>query len=732
MPWKNRLRQHSKTIVLLAIWLVIWSVPELRLLCRMQVRGSEYAPTTAFATTAFTPFVFRQPIAPTAGELARLYPHSIEARAKAPEQRGDGELPIAIARQRYDALLHEHPDSLWLLTTRLRIAVQELKDGRVAGGFEHQAYNSNSTDWPTVGIARAIPDNSFDGSDSPPPPSVPSRPTLLRPRSIADQVQPAIALAERGRKLEPNNCFYDWVLTYFLFAAHRDADALAALEAGARKPYYDSHLQDEMRAAVAVGELGRPLAFEERRSIAATQYEQHYNKLMHLTWLVEWAGTLAERRGDHAQALRIYSAMTNIGARMQTVRTLPWEAIEGLMLQLSAWRRWPLHGIGFYDWHGGIKDSDINRLARNFAAYAVSHGRPELATATAAQFQTATRLNDLRMGQADNYDINNWHTFGLDSTMQLKLDDFSLASGMTLVYLQLALVSWLIATLLLWKRMNWFWRLLAWVWRGIGRLWGTPKFTPLAATLPAPPLYTRLDLRRSLIFSSLIVTLAGCAMFKLYPLYFTHRDVYPNRYELPLYVTGSLYLIGPLFCGLLWIGSTMLWRYRPPRLNYSVAHQALPGFAVRESAHTLQLPSLCYLFAAFWVWSLTLYAALAWLLFYYTQYVLRGAPSTPLFWGITTADIAVRDSVLPWALTVPAIISWIVKWWWQIAPEQKFRAFQIGLVWYRDLLFRWLLIGSAAYLLWLLASLPTRHRADAQLSAFLNQTTNNLTTNEHQ
>lgn len=568
MVWKDRLRHQSGVVVLLGIWLIILGVPELRLLCRMQVRGSEYAPTTAFTTTAFTPFVFRPPIAPTAGELARLYPHSIEARAKAPAQRGDGELPIAVARQRYDMLLREHPHNLWLLATRLRMAVQELKDGRRAGGFEPQTYNSNLTDWPTVGLARAIPDNSSDnGSNSPPPPGVPSRPTPLRPRSIAVQVQQAIALAERGRKLEPNNCFYDWVLTYFLFAAHRDADALAALEAGARKPYYDSHLKDEIRAAVAVGELAHPLAFEERRSIAAAQYEEHHDKLTHLIWLVEWAGILAERRGDDAQALRIDSAMANIGARMQTVRTPRWEAVEGLMLQLSAWRRWTHLANGFYSWPAGIKDSDIHKLARNFTAYAVSHGRPDLAAVTAAQVQTATRLNDLRMNPDSSADMNNWHIFGIEAMTQLMLDDFSLASGMTLIHLQFAFVSWLIATLLLWKRMNWLWRFLGWVWRGIGRLWDTPKSTPSAATLPESPPYSRLDLRRSLIFSSLIVTLAGCAMFKLYPLYFTHQDIYPNKYELPLYVTGDLYLIGPLFCGLLWIGGTMLWRYRPPRLN---------------------------------------------------------------------------------------------------------------------------------------------------------------------
>ncbi len=82
------------------------------------------------------------------------------------------------------------------------------------------------------------------------------------------ELEQSIKIARQGRQLEPDNSFFDWMLAYFLFAARRDQEALAALDEGAGKPRYDSHVRDDIQAAIAVRELVRPLLMEEKAVLA--------------------------------------------------------------------------------------------------------------------------------------------------------------------------------------------------------------------------------------------------------------------------------------------------------------------------------------------------------------------------------------------------------------------------------------------------------------------------------
>jgi hypothetical protein len=63
----------------------------------------------------------------------------------------------------------------------------------------------------------------------------------------------ALYAISMGRKLEPDNIFYDLCHAYLLYGEGRDAEALAIMHQASTKPQYDSHYQDRIDSALAYG-----------------------------------------------------------------------------------------------------------------------------------------------------------------------------------------------------------------------------------------------------------------------------------------------------------------------------------------------------------------------------------------------------------------------------------------------------------------------------------------------
>jgi len=716
-------RRCVRFALCLAPWLVVLAVPALRMLLRVQIMGSEYAPVQAFTPLPdITLFgINLKPLPPTRRELAARFPDNAAVQIKAPEKKGDWGIELQEGLRRYDRLLERRPRDLWLLSNRLRIGVLALEDGRVAGDFEKAPrgggvpgiYSDYATPWwrgplPIAGVGSPDEDEFYGVYR-------PSSSTTEPPRKnfTSAQLKHLIALAERGRRLEPDNCYFDWVLACFLFAARRDADALDVLHAGTRKPRFDSHLKDDMREAIGVAELARPLLIEERIGVATSQYLDNSDKYRHVTHLALWPGVRAESAGDHARALTIYSDVARIGARMQDGEALHDEAIEGLRLQLKAWAGWKRRLPGG-SWQGNMPDATVIQYARNFAAYATRHGRSDLAREAIHQGRSAAWLNAYyTRHQADRF-------WGMPPATLIPVALVTNACGAILVQMQLTAFVWLGLSFLMWRRMRWLWRFAGWLWHWISWLWrpaqGRSREDSCEEAPPQVQPHTRRDVWKSVAFSGLIVTVAFVAALWLG----VERTEWFPRYDYrggikeTIFVLGVfLYVVGSLATGLVWCGAAMLWRHRPLRGRPHFAFAPVPALRIPPSG----IPPL----AAFFTWSLTAYALVAWFLFWAT-YHLAGH----WFWlvlldflSVSLSDVRVSDEVVPMLLSALALLGWVCKWIWQMPPRQRLAAGKTGLLWYRQTLRAWLTIGGVAYLVLALASLPLRRAADADFAAFL-------------
>ncbi|RYF36487.1 MAG: hypothetical protein EOO38_27625, partial [Cytophagaceae bacterium] len=90
-----------------------------------------------------------------------------------------------------------------------------------------------------------------------------------------------LLLTERGRRLEPQNTFWDWMEMAFLIAAQRDSEVDAVLRRAATKSDFDDHVSDELLANRKV--LSRQMLDSTARLTALSGIPYHHTSPMRLT-----------------------------------------------------------------------------------------------------------------------------------------------------------------------------------------------------------------------------------------------------------------------------------------------------------------------------------------------------------------------------------------------------------------------------------------------------------------
>ena len=229
----------------------------------------------------------------------------------------------------------------------------------------------------------------------PPPNGIPP-PLSLKPLALA-LAQPKFAsplrLARRGIAAEPDNAFWRLQLAYVLTLAQHDDEATRELLAAAKCAHYDSHLRDEMRAALRVARLHRPLLWEEKLAVAARQNTENGYPLFEQTLL--WLAERAEKSGD----LSVTAALARVAAQMQRDAASGSDTRRALFLQSAAWAgadrpaRWnPVRPLGLTAFDAGLGSSRPLDYARLFANAARHKGRADLADEALAQGRDATRF----------------------------------------------------------------------------------------------------------------------------------------------------------------------------------------------------------------------------------------------------------------------------------------------------------------------------------------------------
>lgn len=345
------LRRHPALALLATTGLIVLLCPTLRLMLVLQVHS------TGILQADPPPWWYARPRFLVRYLVAR-HPNDIRVLAKAAEEarydtRLSSERAFRQVARNYDALIEWFPQHAWLAANRLNYTCQWFSDDRVAGPLE----------------------NDSDGN-----------PPKVQRTFTPGELEQALSHARKGQALEPDNSFFDWMLAYFLFADHRDREALAVLRQAAFKSAYDSHVRDDLKAELAVRELVRPLLTEEKLVLKESFTDWRWSKMRHVARLAAWEAARLGKRGDHALALGIYEDLGRLGAQVRNCAYLPLEGLVGSALAGIAWNdtgtdRQLSRAKALVEQKESSKERyrPLCLRTKRFSDYALAHDRKDLA-----------------------------------------------------------------------------------------------------------------------------------------------------------------------------------------------------------------------------------------------------------------------------------------------------------------------------------------------------------------
>ncbi|MDQ3814981.1 MAG: hypothetical protein M3347_13640, partial [Armatimonadota bacterium] len=479
-----------------------------------------------------------------------------------------------------------------------------------------------------------------------------------------------------------------------------------------RKPRYDDHTQDAVRAQIAVRELNRPQLFEEKIAISASVLLGHLERHRHTALLAVWDGIKAQRRGDHRRALQIYGDIARLGGRMRESSPHLMGSLLGKGIQLIAWERGTSltpherrQVIGGVD---STQSTSTKLYVTNFAQYAQAHRRPDLAdearreVAVGEQWQQAIR--------------DYWKTIffaGLSRrTMKATFSLWWMSVGL-LSQLQVTFLVWLILSALLWHQT-----------KDQRHRNDESRDTAVRDTAMGDRAVRGLDVASSVLWIVSIITVLGIVALRLgagwgeIMGFFEDSaggDPASNR---PLIVTlGLLIALAPVLLGGLYSAAASCWRHRRElgaRLrawltfkpsSFNLFRKAATGATGNDASSVSwlrrDLTPFLKPFLALAICGGIIFAAwLSWVSV--VDSIANGSPP---------------DYTLPLTLSVLCLVA--VLQWRRMAAPLAHPGLLYGVHWYRSTLGAFLVLTSVAYLAVSLASLPLRREADARMGAYL-------------
>jgi len=609
-------RKYIGIALFAAIWLVVLIVPTLRLMLRVQMQGDyllsemQHIPSVNLARWLSYPSLSLK-------QLAQRYPNDVRVLAKAAE---DADPRKTVAN--YDRLLQRFPDNAWLVANRLRYTTSWFNDDRVAGELDHP------------------------GSGYPP----------RQKNFTPDELKQAIAIAQKGQQLEPDNSYFDWMLADFLFADYRDKEALAVLHKAATKPRYDDHTLQDLQASVAVRELVRPLLFEEKMAVSAAVVFPHFARHRHVARLAVWEGVKAERADDHERALQIYADVARLGARMRESSHYLIQSLVAIAIEAIAWqgleRKLPKEKEKQMKEQRNYPAEKARLLSKRFTDYAAAHGRADLAEEVRRHGEAVARF---------------WEQVHFPVDIIAGFPNWKFICVLALWWASAALLPQLLLTAFVWVVLSVILR-LAQVFGGSVRSLDVASSVLLGGCASA--------------LWMVMAVLLGAGWGALLGSGNPPREV--------IAALGAFVAVTPALLGAAYCAVATIWRHR----------RTLQAAKMLSKKDTPSLPwwerDLAPLLHLIGTWALHLLTLAAWV-------------------NLVIAPISEEQQnyALPLLLSSLCVLRWVLKWLY-LTPVSLRPITGYGLRWYRQTLGAFLLLSSLGYLVLSLASLPLRHDADAK------------------
>jgi hypothetical protein len=378
-----------------APWLVVIGQPTLRRHAHLQLVGDSLASYDSWRSlyNSEKNSQWYQPRFKSATLVAHENPTDIRALVVAAQHKSFGATGRKGVSEEYDKLLQRYPDTAWLIALHLRTAMHWFRDDRLAGTIEDTA------PWP----GKAPPTKS------------------ATPRTFTQsELSRLIRFARHGRRLEPQNTFFDLFLAYFLYCGYRDPESLDVLSQAASKAEFEPHYREDLDAVYWVYNQTRPLIYEEKVAVSSAQLFPHFFHVRHFFKLLAWRNHTEYRRGNHKQVLGTMLAASHLSTLMRKQTRLAMERQVALSCKAVIWR-YSIRDLTYTEQQhikrlrlrGGNEAADaIYRLsAHNFARYARLHGYLKLASDTLNESKSSEQLRRALRSETEN----EANFFGIDS-----------------------------------------------------------------------------------------------------------------------------------------------------------------------------------------------------------------------------------------------------------------------------------------------------------------------------
>ncbi len=227
--------------------------------------------------------------------------------------------------------------------------------------------------------------------------------------------------AAAGERLDPNNAYFPLLRMFGLFAAHRDTEALAALQRASQDTLWREYFEDEVEGHWRIndGIYGGREAIASMAIFASVLFP-HYQHLREIARIVTYKAVLLEQAGHHEAGLALRRQMMHCGELMRGQSTTIIGSLVGIAISGVARSR-PGGSAVVYSRPNESLEQAANRRLDNYCTYVMRIGHPEAAQ-EARDAAAATAQTRKVIGHIGQY------TFGV-STSDLIRSVLALASG---------------------------------------------------------------------------------------------------------------------------------------------------------------------------------------------------------------------------------------------------------------------------------------------------------------
>lgn len=201
--------------------------------------------------------------------------------------------------------------------------------------------------------------------------------------------------AAAGERLDPNNAYFPMMRAVGLFAAHRDTEALAAIERAAQKSDWTEYYADEVEAEWKLQEeMFGTVSALPRMATAAGLLLPQYNQLRTASRVAIVAAVEAELAGHTEAGLRIRTAVRRCGSLMRVQSVCVLGALVGNGIVQTALAR--PGGAPPIPRTSGMSDTQVREQhARDYDAYVQRIGHPEERAAADAETAAGVQAREI-------------------------------------------------------------------------------------------------------------------------------------------------------------------------------------------------------------------------------------------------------------------------------------------------------------------------------------------------